>query len=218
MPTDMTARQLIKQVPAMVTIDMNFTGQTATIVGEGWEVNNEYNMSFIWRGYVDMAGYTQDELTFFTQAVDIQNAMLAAGSPWNGETGVEGCIIQDIVSTRRISYVEALINHVGFLSSTSLPIPNLDIQEVVYGELRLFTPYSTDNGIWRVVQADSFGIGNPTAADRLHITRIAFPMFAGDSESLSIPSCNFIIGGVTGHEKDLVYIERLRRAYTQERS
>jgi len=219
MPTDMTARQLIKQVPAMATIDMDYVAQTASLQGEGWEVNTEYNMSFIWRGYVDMAGYTQDDLTFFTQAVDIQNSLVAGGTPFIEGSGVQACIIQDLVTTRRISNEEALINNVGFLDNLPAPsIPNLDIQEVVYGELRLFTPYSTDNGIWRVIQADSFGIGNPTAADRLHITRIVFPMFAGASEALSIPSCNFIIGGVTTREKDLVYIERLRRAYTQERN
>lgn len=219
MAKDMQARQLIKQVPACGTNDMDYGAQTATLTGEGWEVNTLYNMGFVWRGYIDLAGYTKDDLTFFPQAVDIQNAMLAGGTPYDPSTGngVQACVIYDLVTTRYVRDEEALVNNVGFLTpGAGLSIPNLDLQEVIYGEGRLFIPYSTDNGIWRVVQADSFGVGSPTATDRIHITRIVLPLFAGDSESVNIPSCNFVIGGVTGHEKDLVYVERLRRAYTQD--
>jgi hypothetical protein len=214
MPKDMQARQLIKQVPACGTIDMDFGAQTATLTGEGWEVNDLYNMSFLWRGYIDLAGYTKDDLTFFTQAVDIQNAMLAGGTPYDPATGngIQGCVIYDIVTTRYVRTEEAAVNNVGFIG----PLPNLDLQEVIYGEARFFVPYSTDNGLWRVLQSDSFGVGSPTATDRLHITRIVLPLFAGPSEAVNIPPCNFVIGGVTAHEKDLVYVERLRRAYTQD--
>lgn len=214
MATDMKARQLIKQVPAMGATDMNSGSQTATLLGEGWEVLTNYTMHFVWRGYVDLAGYTQDDLTFFTQAVDIQNASLMGGGP-----GVVGAVVNDLVTTRRIADDEVYYDNNGFL--TSLPdnsIPALDIQEVVYGETAFHTTYSATNGSWRKLTGSSLGVGNPTASDRLHITRIVYPAFVGDTETISIPACNFIIGGVTGHEKDLVYIERLRRAYTQERN
>jgi hypothetical protein len=212
MATDMKARQLIKQVPALGATDMNSDAQTATLIGEGWEVVTDYVMHFVWRGYIDMGGYTKDELTFFTQAVDIQNASLIGGGP-----GVTGAVINDLITTRRISNAEVYYDNNGFL--TSLPgnsIPALDIQEVVYGETAFHTPYSATNGSWRKLTGSSLGLGNPTAADRLHITRIVYPAFSGTVETMTLPSCNFVIGGVTGHEKDLVYIERLRRAYTQD--
>jgi hypothetical protein len=128
--------------------------------------------------------------------------------------------IIDMVTTRRISDAEVFpVNGNGFLSpSPGTPIPGLDIQEVVYGNTRNFTPYSATNGSWIQLFGSSFGTGNPTASERLHITRVVVPLGVGTSEGVSITSCNFLIGGVTGHEKDLVYIERLRRAYTQQRS
>lgn len=217
MATDMQARQLIKQVPAMFTNDLNFDAGTATLSGEGWEVVHHppMAMTFVWRGFIDLAGYTQDDLTFFSQAVDVQDNNLSLASP----SIILGTII-DLVTTRRISDVEVNpTNGNGFLSpAPGAPIPGLDIQEVVYGNTRSFTPYSATNGSWIQLFGSTFGTGNPTASDRLHITRIVVPVGSGTSEAVNVTSCNFLIGGVTGHEKDLVYIERLRRAYTQQRS
>jgi hypothetical protein len=217
MATDMKARQLIKQVPAMFTNDINFDAGTATISGEGWELVHHppMAMTFVWRGFIDLAGYTQDDLTFFSQAVDVQDNGVSIAAPSIGLTA-----IMDMVTTRRISDAEVNpVNGNGFLSpAPGTTIPGLDIQEVVYGNTRNFTPYSATNGAWRQIFGSSFGSGNPTASDRLHITRIVVPLGTGTSESVNITSCNFLIGGVTAHEKDLVYIERLRRAYTQERS
>jgi hypothetical protein len=213
----MQARQLIKQVPAMFTIDANFTADTATLSGEGWEViaHPTYNMVFVWRGYIDLAGYTQNDLTFFSQVVDVQDNGQSGGSPT-----VLLSTITDMVTTRRISDAEIFpVNSNGFLSPVAgVSLPGLDIQEVVYGNTRNFTPYSATNGFWIQLFGSTFGTGNPTASERLHITRVVVPLGSGTSEGVSIASCNFLIGGVTGTEKDLVYIERLRRAYTQQRS
>jgi len=217
MATDMKARQLIKQVPAMSTINADFDNDTATLQGEGWQViaHPGMNMAFVWRGYIDLAGYTQDDLTFFSQAVDIQDNGQSGGSP-----SVVSSTIIDMVTTRRIADGEVFpVNSNGFLSpAPGIATPGLDIQEVVYGNTRNFTPYSATNGFWIQLFGSTFGSGNPTASDRLHITRIVVPLGVGTSESVFVQSCNFLIGGVTGHEKDLVYIERLRRAYTQQRS
>jgi len=217
MTTDMQARQLIKQVPAVATIDANFLDDTATLNGEGWEVIAPpgLNMVFAWRGFIDLAGYTQDDLTFFSQAVDVQDNGIPLASP----SILLGTIV-DLVTTRRISDAEiSPINSNGFIQpAPGLGLPGLDIQEVVYGNTRSFTPYSATNGSWIQLFGSTFGTGNPTASDRLHITRVIIPLGSGTSEGINIQACNFLIGGVTAHEKDLVYIERLRRAYTQERN
>jgi hypothetical protein len=209
------ARQLIKQVPGLGATQINYGAQTATVVGEGWEVLTDgFPLRFVWRGYIDLAGYTQHDLTLFTQQVDIQRNGLIAGNQ-----DVVAGVVNELVTTRRISDAEAIINNNGFL--TPFPgssIPALDIQEIVYGETTTYTPYSATNFLWFKLQQDSYGTGHPTASDRLHITIIAQPAFAGESASMVIPSCNFLIGAVTAHEDDLVYIERLRRAYTQQRS
>jgi hypothetical protein len=217
MPKDMTARQLIKQIPAMAGV-LNLNEDTATsLLGSGWEVvtHGSFDMALVWRGYIDLAGYTQDDLTFFSQAVDVQeNGIALAG------TGITLTTIVDMVTTRRINNDEVYpINSNGFINpAPGNKLPGLDIQEVVYGNQRVFTQYSATNAGLLQLFGSTFGSGNPTASDRLHITRVVVPTGTGTSEGLSIQSSNFLIGGVTAHEKDLVYIERLRRAYTQERT
>jgi len=216
MATDMKARQLIKMVPALdATVDLD--NDTAAITGEGWEAITHpgFNIVLVWRGYIDLAGYTRDELTFFSQAVDVQDngASLAGG-------GILSTSIVDMVTTRRISNIEVNpINSNGFIDvAGSLPLPGLDIQEVVYGNHRAFTGYSATNPSLLQVFGSTFGSGNPTASERLHITRVVVPSGSGTAQGLYVQSCNFLVGGVTTQEKDLVYIERLRRAYTQQRS
>jgi len=209
------ARQLIKQVPALQVLNMNYGSQTANLTGEGWEILTDgLSMRFVWRGFIDLAGYTQHDLTLFTQQVDIQRNHMIGGSP-----DVQLGVVTELVTTRRIRDEEAISTNNGFLAPfPGSPQPQLDIQEIVYGEITTYTPYSPTNGIWRILQHDSFGTGHPTASDRLHITIIAQPLFAGDNSAMLIPGRNFLIGAVTAHEDDLVYIERLRRAYTQQRS
>jgi len=215
MPTDMTARQLIKQVPP-VTAVLNFEGTDTIEVnpigsGSGWEVVQPFagaNLYLVWRGYIDLAGYTQDDLTFFSQAVDIQHGPIDLGS------GLISSIMYDVVTTRRISDEEIGLFQ-GFLPNTSQP--GLDIQEVIYGEWFNRTPYDAVFPSLTNVSGGTVGTGNPTASDRIHITRIA-ASFGGGAATLYLGGTNFIIGGVTAHEKELVYIERLRRAYTQQRS
>jgi hypothetical protein len=214
MPKDMEARQLIKMVPALAAaIDLD--ADTAALTGEGWEAitHSGFNIALVWRGYIDLAGYTQDDLTFFSQAVDVQDNGISLAS-----SGITLTTIVDMVTTRRIRNIEINpINSNGFIDvAPGIPLEGLDIQEVVYGNNRAFTQYSATNSSLLQLFGSTFGSGNPTASDRLHITRVIVPSGTGTGESLNVQSCNFLVGGVTAHEKDLVYIERLRRAYTQD--
>jgi len=215
MPTDMEARQLIKQVPALTGTAIDLDNDTATLLGGGWEViqHGSFNMAFVWRGFIDLAGYTKDDLTFFSQVVDVQDNGISLSS-----SGITLTTIVDMVTTRYIRDNEIYpINTNGFITAVpTLSLPALDIQEVVYGNNRAYTQYSATNPSLIQLFASTFGTGNPTASDRLHITRVVVPQGVGTAEGMTVSSCNFLIGGVTAHEKDLVYIERLRRAYTQD--
>jgi len=216
MPKDMEARQLIKQIPFVQVSDIETTAQSSTIVGDGWE-QIDYaggGMIWVWRGYIDLSGYTQNELTFFSQAVDIQKAqlpLLSLGTYWLN--------VVDLVTTRRLASDELYPNNFknGFIGGPP-DGNNIDIQEIIYGEWVSLTPYSATNVAAMVLGGDTFGTGNPTASDRIHCTRIISFNGAQSGESFSVGAVNYVIGGVTGQEKDLVYIERLRRAYTQERN
>jgi len=213
MATDMQARQLIKQIPFVSVINIELSLQTSDIqIGAGWEQINlaTGGIVWVWRGYIDLAGYTQDELTFFTQAVDIQKAQIPVIS-----SGIDYLNVVDLVTTRKVRDSEIFTNNYknSFLGWAG---DNLDLQEVVYGEWVTSTPYSVTNPAALALGGDTFGSGNPTASDRLHCTRIVTMNGAASGQSFQLGGCNYLIGGVTGQEKDLVYIERLRRAYTQD--
>ena len=217
MAEDMQARQLIKQVPPVLaainyedTDEIVISGDYAT---SGWEVITPASgntLYLVWRGYIDLAGYTRQDLTFFSQAIDVQHGAIDISS-----ANVVSTVTMDLVTTRRLTNNECDLQ-AGFLTLGGTSSGNgIDIQEVVYGEWANKIPYSSTFPSLVTVQGDTFGTGNPTAADRLHITRIIFPSAASDG-TLQLGGTNFVIGGVTAHEKDLVYIERLRRAYTQD--
>jgi len=212
---EVTARQLLKQIPPLAA-QLNFEGtDTITIVpssNSGWEVVQPHanaNLYLVWRGYIDLAGYAKEDLTLFTQSVDIQKG------PFDIGTNIDNTIICDYVTTRKIRDDEIGLL-VGFLPPTSLP--GLDLQEVVYGEWTNRVPYSATNPVLRGIDGSTVGSGNPTASERLHITRIAATFSSSPDAVLYLAGCNYVIGAVTTEEKDLVYIERLRRAYTQQRS
>ena len=214
MPTDIQARQLIKQVPQVVA-ELSFEGTDTIEIdpdnsGSGWEVIDNGKLYLVWRGYIDLAGYTKDDLTFFSQAIDIQHGALDIAGP----TVTNTCHI-DLITTRKLRDAECHLWAAGFIGP-SFNGEAVDLQEVIYGEWANYIPYSTPFPSLRQIGGDSFGIGNPTASDRIHITRIISTEGAG-VESVIYNATNFVIGGVTGHEKDLVYVERLRRAYTQDR-
>jgi len=216
MPTDMTARQLIKQVPHVIAA-LEFVGTDTIVIdaensGEGWQVVDNGKLYLVWRGYIDLAGYTQNDLTFFSQAIDIQHGALDLAGP----TVLNTCHI-DLITTRRLRDSECHLYAAGFLGPLPTSGEALDIQEVVYGEWANYVPYASAYPALRQIGGDSFGTGNPTASERLHITRILATEGTG-SEGVVFNATNYLIGGVTAHEKDLVYIERLRRAYTQERN
>jgi hypothetical protein len=215
-----TLRQLYKQISRINATftysDGAITGADLTL-GEGWEYIPQplfpEKPVLVNRQYIDMAGYTQDDLTFFTQAVDFQKDRMP--------TVLNGIAVNeyDLITTRRITTAElANMTHSvpSFLNST------LDLMECVYGEQVTYYQNTQIPAGITAVGSDLFGSGNPTASDRLHWTRI-YTIDAATAPQVEpitfgVSETNLVVGGLTVEEKDLVYIERLRRAYTQERS
>jgi len=214
---DTTPRQLFKQIDggyAAITFEGGSV-TTATAHGEGWEsipqIDQPGQACIVNRQYIDLAGYTQKDLTLFISGVDIQRDK----DPLNATPGTIDVIWEyDLITTRRIKTTELssmMDNPVGFLPQT------LDLQEVIYGEIKthgnnLQIPIS-----FITTKQSTFGSGNAVASDRLHWTKI-YLIEPNASSLLNYYPNNLAIQAITGREKDLVYIERLRRAYTQERS
>lgn len=223
---DIEPRVLLKQVASgagACTILTPGLGVGVVTTGEGWESITPDNVAvnqviLANRTYIDLAGYTQQELTTFIQSVAIQHMRDPLAVTSNAAAPVQVVWAYDFITTRRITSAE-LSNLIetapGYLGST------LDLMEMIYGEHRTYAQNTTVAGTFITTDSDTLGSGNPTAADRLHWTRVFYFSPGGvadDTISFQMYSANLVCQAVTGKEKDLVYIERLRRAYTQERS
>jgi len=217
MAEDVTQRKLLKQIGA-TNIGFNFSSTVDAYATNGWVVEWNTMPYAINRSYIDMAGYTQQELTTFIQGVDFQLETLIRSLT----TGIIEVTWLDILSTRRLSIAElsdwaipGVTGDVpGFLDST------VDLQEVIYGERTTLAKNTVVPALagskYVILDRETFGSGNASAADRLHWSRVYWFNGSGDSEVIMIPAANLVSQAVTVKEKDLVYIERLRRAYTQD--
>jgi hypothetical protein len=215
-----TPRRLMKQIgPCFVQFDVEsiepvIANMTITNNNEGWEEVPQGNLGqavavVANRQYIDLAGYTMDELTTFIQSVDIQKSRDPLGS------NQQLVYVYDFLTTRRITTAE-LSNFTtgeipGYLEST------LDLMEMIYGEHQTLAVNANIPGTFITTMGGTLGSGNATASDRLHWTRVYVMLPPGlGVTQLGIYSTNLVSQAITGKEKDLVYIERLRRAYTQD--
>lgn len=221
---DATARVLMKQLngggvtyelsdssPVLIDIEVN---------GAGWENIPQENLAaaslaLAKRTYIDLAGYTHQDLTTFIQSVDFQHMR----DPLQAGDLVNTVVYRyDFFTTRRIT-TEELSNFTSSVVPGYLP-STLDIQEMVYGEHRTYAVNGNIDGTFITTDSDTLGSGNPSAADRLHWTQVYVinPSGAvGQTGQFVWYPTNLLSTAMTGKESDLVYVERLRRAYTQER-
>jgi hypothetical protein len=214
-----TPRTLLKQISGTV-VSLNYDSEADALATNGWEVLWNTFPYITNRTYIDLGGYTIDDLTTFVGGVDFQTSLLLKSL----STGIPEITQLDILSTRRIT--DAEINNwalptvtddpPGFLDNT------VDLMEVVYGERTTFGTNTAVTGVvglrYITLQSDTWGSGNAVASDRLHWTRVYWVNGSGADENLYIPAANLVCKAATAKESDLVYIERLRRAYTQQRS
>lgn len=211
---DPKAHQLYKQV-GYATITYGGPSSPGlpsndTVTGSGWEVITGPLNTFrhcVNRSYIDLAGWSTQELTMFTQGVDVQKSQL----PFNiGQ--VPNVYVIDYLTTRSITDAELTEIEVsgalpGFTTNT------LDLMEMIYGERMQLAQNTNVTGTFIQISGETFGSGNPTAMDKLHWTRHILVPGAGEDAKLLIFPTNLIVQAMTLQEKDLVWMERLRRSY-----
>jgi len=203
------AHQLYKQVPG-TTINYGDYPSVPSTATEGWEVVDVGGVgeAFVFRGYVDLAGWSRQDLTTFTQGIDIQKGLI----PLKGTDppgAFQGVYEFDFITTRRLTDLELgnLFNLPGFGGST------VDLMEVIYGERMIYAENATVAGTFVQIGGETFGSGNATAMDKLHWTRLVFLHKAQAGDNLVIYPANLVVQAMTVKEKDLVWMERLRRSY-----
>lgn len=212
----MKAHQLYKQCDRMSGIAAISSGNLSftTLTGTGWEYleimpNGQTYQALTNRQYIDLAGWTAQDLTMFTVGVDIQKD----GIPLVTTMPCPLITVYDFITTRRISDDEliATINSPpGFLEST------LDLMQCTYGLRQSLAQNAQIPGTFINVDGGTFGSGNPSSSDKLHWTRLVITTMAKAEDvtgAIAIPPTNLVIQATTTEEADLVYMERLRRSY-----
>jgi len=223
MPKEPKSHQLFKQLEEGLFAH-NYVSDASTVSGTGWEVILGVDALgnaipyFTNRTYIDLAGWSKQDLTCFIRGVDIQQQR----RPRSSTTGVLEVTIIDLLTTRRLTDEEitnwssdggpAAHNAPGFLDST------VDLMQVVYGERTTYVMNSTmapglAGAVYVTLGAETFGSGQPIATDKLHWTRTIWMNGSGANEFVIIGASNLVVQAVTAEEKDLVWMERLRRSY-----
>ena len=215
----MKAHQLYKQVDRMgaVVAISSATLTASSLSGTNWDYleiipNGQTYQGWVNRQYIDLSGWTAQDLTMFTVGIDIQKD----GLPLVVTMPCPLVIVYDFITTRKITDAE-LINTIdtppGFISST------LDLMECTYGLRQTLAQNAQIPGTFINVDGATFGSGNPSASSKLHWTRFIVTTMGHHEDitgAITVPATNLVIQATTTEEKDLVYIERLRRSFVLE--
>jgi len=215
MATDIRPHQLTKQAPGTdIAITVDGSGFLESVSpSEGWEgiAQGIGSGAAVYRTYIDLAGWSREDLTTFVQGVDIQKMRTPLGSTTGGAADFPIVWEYDIISTRRIRTEElAYFPRVpGFLGPSS----TLDLMHVTYGQSRTYATNATIPLTYVTTDSATFGTGDAIATDKLHWTRVIVFSTAGQAGQLSTYPANLVISATTAREKDLIWMERLRRSY-----
>ena len=188
--------------------------------GGGWEiVVNDLGINYaVWRGYFDIAGFSSEQLSTFVGGAGWQEADEWVMGP---STEFDRARIKtwDILSKAKID--DNALDRRGPLTSSSVwhapgfAGSNYDLEEIFAGRYRHFDFSTTITAGFNQTYEQVWGAGDATAGDKIYITRIVqltglatYPM-----EALIVPPQDVIAPISLVDEKDLVYMERLRRSY-----
>lgn len=182
----------------------------------GWSVLDAAETRFAHETVIDLSGYAMESLTFFPQAIGLQDPGIYTYFPGDGST-FNGLQVLDIVTSvpmdlDAVANIQANGIGPGMLGSL------YEFETLLFGMYRFFTantniPYPNYQQLERSQRFDS---GEPTAADKLYCYRIVTLFSSGPPEPtafVKIPAARQLIGGAMGEEKELIYMQRLKRSY-----
>jgi len=199
-------RVLRKDIP-MTKIFFESTQWNIITEGDGWSVETVAGIPELqWNGYIDLAGYTREERTWFS------------GTPWLQEGGnhsASGFTFfnrWDFITNSPIQNTKPMFDG-AFYSVPSFIGSDEEPESVIWGMQRTLAP-SLDTSQIITTDRNLFGMGAATATDRLYCySRIPLNLGGPIGSSLIIPPAAFIVPGTVKGEEDLVYMERLRRSF-----
>lgn len=200
------------------------TGAGATL-DNGWEivVNDTPVPYLVYRTYFDIEGWSQEELSAFISGAGFQESdRFIVNDPSTGEgTFAPELLTWDIVSKTHlpdsILQPAAWTDGTGFFgwNAPGMTFSNYNLEEIFAGRFRQFLPNIQLNNVVQQTDEKLWGAGDATAGNRIHVTRVVSPflMIKDNSTVGFVPPMAVIVPAVLADEKDLVYMERLRRSY-----
>ena len=205
-------RDLRKLIPrSTVYWHSNPDDTTAT---NGWEILGAPTEQFVvYRTYVDIVGWSKDDVTAFTQGAAFQEGCPIFLTP-GGATSLK---CWEMVTVNRISdsaftNPQTLHQGVGWCPP-GLGDSEYNLEEVLAGRWREIMT-DTNLSLARLISQGTWGCGDATAADRIHITKAFYLDSAvATGGKLVIPNGAVVIPTLLVKESALVYLERLRRSY-----
>lgn len=189
---------------------------------QGWTYFNE--------SYMDVSGVTTTQKdTIFIAAADVQQPFtMQADTTGPPVAPYQSTIYEYFLITDRQVSKDAFFASIGTAAAGNasgvgfLDSP-IDQSQVILGFQRTYQPryltYAASPSIDLLeIASNNFGHATSTAAGRLYCYHVAWsytaaPAFVG---GVTIPDCRFIVNYVSEKEKDLVYLERLRRSVVQQ--
>ena len=188
-----------------------------TAGGNGWRIAPGPTLALFREEYFDLSGWNVDDLSFFLSNVDFQHGH----PPHASAQTVEGLVVVDILSLKRLDAatlgLEAFypIGFDNIAAAAGLGYTAADLQHIIYKERRTYAIDKQIESGYLMTSLDTAGSGTAIAHTKLYWYRIIgfTDVAASGTSNLIVGGANCVIEGVTGVERDLVYIERLRRNY-----
>lgn len=201
--------------PSPGTWDQGREGWKKIVAGNVWYHQTD----------IDLSGYALQDLTFFPEAVGIQDPGIYSLSTADSALTALRLQVLDIVTSVPLTEEQILgisDRQTGMIGPGMLGSKE-DFETILMGQYRAFT---YDNSLAAVPgscilqRSQRFGSGEPNASDKLATYRIVsfyaepnFPSPFTELDRLTIPAARFLINGSMVKEEDLVHMMRLKRSY-----
>ena len=188
-----------------------------------WQIiTNGSNQMAVWRGYYDLAGYAREDLTAMVAVPGFQECdeWFMGATITIGERPVIKTwdIISKVHLPDGIFDTDTFLNNgipCGWSAPGMIGGSNFNLEEIFAGRFRIFSVNQTIGNTLVQTTEQAWGAGDATAGNRIYITRM---VMLEDTQvypdgRICAPPMAVILPVALIHEKDLPYIQRLRRSY-----
>lgn len=201
----------------LMTRDIPSTTATFNPTSNTWDVTNGWQVSptdkaVYNESYFDLSGYELDDLTTVPTVLTLQDS----GQYFLTNPFADSLVtVLDIISDERLDPdTVSILALTGDYPGT--PGSSEDYQQIKMCNVRGLTT-QTEFGaatLMRPAFGGAYGSSSPTAAAKLWCYRI-FRIAGTDlnGQLLSIPATRFVMGATIVQEKEIPYLQRLKRSY-----